>query len=83
MPATLAHKSDPDLDPDARRSSLLDSSAEIREIKDRGELVPDTLVGDALLAQIFDPDVNDGLGLVIDGFPRTALQVRIPAPFRP
>ena len=38
--------------------------------------MPDTLVGDALLAQIFDPDVNDGLGLVIDGFPRTALQVR-------
>ena len=58
------------------RSSLLDSSAEIRAIKDRGELVPDTLVGDALLAQIFDPEVNDGVGLVIDGFPRTALQVR-------
>lgn len=60
----------------ARRSSLLDSSPEIRAIKDRGELVPDTLVGDALLAQIFDPELNDGMGLVVDGFPRTALQVR-------
>ena len=39
--------------------------------------MPDTLVGDALLAQIFDPDVNDGLGLVIDGFPRTALQASL------
>jgi len=45
--------------------------------------VPDTLVGDALLAQIFDPDVNDGLGLVIDGFPRTALQVCSVIPFQP
>ena len=32
-------------------------------------------VGDALLDVIFDPDVADGAGLVIDGFPRTALQV--------
>ena len=39
-------------------------------------------VGDALLDVIFDPDVADGAGLVIDGFPRTALQVTqlIPAP---
>ncbi len=35
-------------------------------------------VGDALLDVIFDPDVADGSGLVIDGFPRTALQVRGP-----
>lgn len=32
-------------------------------------------VGDALLDVIFNPDVADGAGLVIDGFPRTALQV--------
>ena len=57
----------------------MDSSPEIKAIKDRGELVPDTLVGEALLAQIFDPEVNDGVGLVIDGFPRTALQVIQPA----
>ena len=34
-------------------------------------------VGDALLDVIFDPDVADGSGLVIDGFPRTALQVQL------
>ncbi len=39
-------------------------------------------MGDALLDVIFDPDVADGAGLVIDGFPRTALQVHtaLPAP---
>ena len=33
-------------------------------------------VGDALLDTIFDPDA-DSAGLVIDGFPRTALQVEL------
>ena len=33
-------------------------------------------VGDALLDVIFDPEEADGVGLIIDGFPRTALQVR-------
>lgn len=56
-------------------SSLLDSSDEIKAIKDRGELVPDTMVGDALLNNIFDPSVADGSGILIDGFPRTAMQV--------
>ena len=32
-------------------------------------------VGDALLDVIFDPEEADGVGLIIDGFPRTALQV--------
>ena len=32
-------------------------------------------VGDALLNTIFDPAVADGSGLLIDGFPRTAMQV--------
>jgi hypothetical protein len=32
-------------------------------------------VGDALLDVIFDPGEADAAGLVIDGFPRTALQV--------
>ena len=31
-------------------------------------------VGDALLDVIFDPEEADGTGLIIDGFPRTALQ---------
>jgi adenylate kinase family enzyme len=33
------------------------------------------LVGDALLETVFDAEESDGAGLVIDGFPRTALQV--------
>ena len=56
-------------------SSLLDSDPAIRKIMNKGELVPDTMVGDALLETIFNPDENDGAGLVMDGFPRTALQV--------
>ncbi|BDA48136.1 probable adenylate kinase at N-terminal half [Coccomyxa sp. Obi] len=55
-------------------SSLLERHAEIRDLMAQGELVPDTMVGDALLDVIFNPDVADGSGLVIDGFPRTALQ---------
>lgn len=57
------------------RSSLLDSSQEIRDIKNRGELIPDTVVGDALLNNIFDAGAAPGAGILIDGFPRTALQV--------
>jgi len=56
-------------------SSLLDSSQEIRDIKNRGELIPDTVVGDALLNNIFDAGAAPGAGILIDGFPRTALQV--------
>lgn len=56
-------------------SQLLDSSPEIRDIIDKAELVPDALVLDALLDAILNPDLNDGAGLVIDGFPRTATQV--------
>ncbi len=56
-------------------SQLLDSSPEIREMIDRAELVPDVLVLDALLDAVLNPDLNDGAGLVIDGFPRTATQV--------
>jgi adenylate kinase family enzyme len=56
-------------------SQLLDSSTEIRDIINRGELVPDSMVLDALLDAVLNPDLNDGAGLVIDGFPRTAMQV--------
>ena len=55
-------------------SQLLDSP-EIKSYVDRGELVPDAMVLDALLDAILNPEVNDGAGLVIDGFPRTATQV--------
>ncbi|PSC68866.1 adenylate kinase [Micractinium conductrix] len=56
-------------------SQLLDTSPDIKNIIDRGELVPDHMVLDALLEVILNPETNDGAGLVIDGFPRTALQV--------
>lgn len=56
-------------------SQLLESSSEIRSIIDRGDLVPDGLVLDALLETVLNPEYNDGSGLVIDGFPRTATQV--------
>lgn len=56
-------------------SQLLDSSPDIRTIIDKGELVPDAMVVDALLDAVLNPDLNDGAGLVIDGFPRTATQV--------
>jgi adenylate kinase family enzyme len=55
-------------------SQLLDSP-EIKSYVDRGELVPDAMVLDALLDATLNPEVNDGAGLVIDGFPRTATQV--------
>ncbi|KAL4420036.1 hypothetical protein ABPG77_001286 [Micractinium sp. CCAP 211/92] len=56
-------------------SQLLDTSPDIKAIIDRGELVPDHMVLDALLEVVLNPETNDGAGLVIDGFPRTALQV--------
>ena len=55
-------------------SQLLDSP-EIKSYVDRGELVPDAMVLDALLDSILNPETNDGHGVVIDGFPRTATQV--------
>jgi len=55
-------------------SQLLDSP-EIKSFVDRGELVPDAMVLDALLDAILSPESNDGHGILIDGFPRTATQV--------
>lgn len=56
-------------------SSLLETSPEARTLMDRGEMVPEYMVGDALLDAVFNPETNDGVGLVVDGFPRTAMQV--------
>ena len=55
-------------------SSLLQSDARIAAAMAAGELVPDELVADALLETVFDPDA-DPAGVLVDGFPRTALQV--------
>lgn len=45
---------------------------------DSGEMIPDALVGDLLLDALLldEPGLQDDLGFVVDGFPRTALQVR-------
>ena len=50
-------------------------NVEVAGIMDRGELVPDELVVDVLLDNIFNPELDDGIGLIVDGFPRTELQV--------
>lgn len=55
-------------------SSLLQSDARIAAAMAAGELVPDEMVADALLETVFDPDA-DPAGVLVDGFPRTALQV--------
>jgi adenylate kinase len=56
-------------------SALLEASPELKARIDAGDLLPDGLVCDALLDAIFNPDLADGAGVLIDGFPRTALQV--------
>mmetsp|Transcript_35067 Transcript_35067/g.89715 ORF Transcript_35067/g.89715 Transcript_35067/m.89715 type:complete len:551 (-) Transcript_35067:374-2026(-) len=56
-------------------SELLDGYPEAKCLKDKGELVPDDVVIEALLYAILNPKDNDGIGLVVDGFPRSALQV--------
>ncbi|DBA76165.1 hypothetical protein WJX77_008047 [Trebouxia sp. C0004] len=56
-------------------SDMLERNPQIKHLMEAGELVPDTMVGDALLDIIFAPEENDGVGMLIDGFPRTALQV--------
>ena len=34
---------------------------------EKGELIPESIVLDALLCEIFDPARNDGIGMIIDG----------------
>ncbi len=46
--------------------------AEVRAIMERGDLVPDELVTDMLLARVARPDA--AAGFVLDGFPRTRAQ---------
>jgi hypothetical protein len=40
-------------------------------------MIPDSLVGDLLLEGLLldEPGLQDDLGFVVDGFPRTTLQV--------
>ena len=57
-------------------SELLQQHAPCKLLMDSGALVSDELVGDALLQAIFDSEDNDGSGLIVDGFPRTPMQVK-------
>lgn len=56
-------------------SSLLAASPEAKKLIDKGEMITDVLVGDVLLEAVLSSPEQDELGLVVDGFPRTALQV--------
>ncbi|KAF6250719.1 hypothetical protein COO60DRAFT_1568871 [Scenedesmus sp. NREL 46B-D3] len=60
-------------------SSLLTSAREARKYIDAGEMMPDHVVGDLLLEALLLPaSAGHGaadLNLVVDGFPRTAVQV--------
>lgn len=44
---------------------------------ERGELIPDSMVGDVVLeALLFQACQVPECGVLVDGFPRTAMQVR-------
>lgn len=46
-----------------------------KALMDRGDLIPDDVVLDALFSEILNPAIDDSAGLIIDGFPRTESQV--------
>jgi hypothetical protein len=58
---------------------MQESFPDARRLIEAGEMIPDTLVGDLLLEALLldEPGLQDDLGFVVDGFPRTACQVRI------
>ena len=56
-------------------SSMLAHHVEAQSIIQEGGLVPDEMVGAAVLQQAFHPAHADRAGIIIDGFPRTATQV--------
>jgi adenylate kinase family enzyme len=58
-------------------STMLSMHKEAHDIIRDGGLVPDELVGDALLEQAFNPKHADRAGIIIDGFPRSESQVCI------
>jgi adenylate kinase family enzyme len=57
---------------------LQESYPEARRLVDSGEMIPDQMVCDLLLEALLldEPGLQDDLGFVVDGFPRTATQVR-------
>jgi len=59
------------------RPALQESFPDARRLIEAGEMIPDTLVGDLLLEALLldEPGLQDDLGFVVDGFPRTSCQV--------
>lgn len=55
-----------------------ESYPEARRLVDAGEMIPDQMVGDLLLEALLldEPGLQDDLGFVVDGFPRTSTQER-------
>jgi hypothetical protein len=58
-----------------------ESYPEARRLVDSGEMIPDQMVCDLLLEALLldEPGLQDDLGFVVDGFPRTATQVKATA----
>lgn len=60
-------------------SSLLQSAPEARKFIEAGEMIADHIVGDLLLEALLRPVSDElnhpDLSTVVDGFPRTAVQV--------
>ncbi|GAX75664.1 hypothetical protein CEUSTIGMA_g3108.t1 [Chlamydomonas eustigma] len=57
-------------------SDILGDNAESRDIIRRGDMLPDALVGDLLLAALLINSCSaPECGVLVDGFPRTSLQV--------
>jgi adenylate kinase len=59
-------------------SGLLAASREARSLIDRGDMIPDVLVGDLLLETLLTKCCHaPECGVLVDGFPRTNIQVRV------
>lgn len=64
------------LDRDISLSDLLIDHPETKAMIDRGDMIPDTLVGDLLLEALLTQCCKGPeCGVLVDGFPRTAVQV--------
>ncbi|PNH12318.1 adenylate kinase, partial [Tetrabaena socialis] len=64
------------LDHSVNLSSMLQTNEGTRELIERGELIPDSMVGDVVLeALLFQSCQIPECGVLVDGFPRTAMQV--------
>lgn len=63
-------------------SRLQEHSAEARKAMDAGEMISDVLVADLLLEAILAKGERGEYGVLVDGFPRTAMQASGPTTFR-